>query len=713
MPDVSDVSNEPHITALVRADGTGEVSVDGTSNDVHADDIEGVRAAIIARVTEVAVERDRPVRVATTDLDGIYPLIVHPNGSVDSDGPVIPVDAAAGDGDAHGSHVSLAANGSDGDGSEDSHESDEDSAVDESPGSHEGLSEDDRSETDRSDSGRDDGDRSDSSGDDGDDGNDNADEVGDDASDRVDETSGDVDADDDDAHGADALEDDVRDAHDAEANGGESGDDDSDGSDARAAAAGVENNEAGVWRLGDDTPVPVSSPESEPEGESPPENQAQPEPALIPPPPFGFDDLLTPSDPADGFVSAPTRRSTFQSFEAAIGFADNHPQQRHDRDEPLVDVAPAGTDGFVATDAADTAERDPAPDVESSTEFAPTAASDNEVVDLPAPGLQTFAPPAVAASDADDSAPTLDDFLQSRPSASVGPAKKGWQGFLTRITGGLISPKPGRAERAHRDAIERVQRGFKGPRTIVVLNPKGGAHKTTATLLLAATFGTHRGGSTLAWDNNETRGTLGWRAQPSRHSNTAVDLLRDLDRFADVKSARVGYLDSYVRAQGDAQFDVLASDEDAAASSTIDAAAFRSLHSTLSRFYRVLVIDTGNNMRASNWEAAVEAADQLVVVTTVNEETAASAAWLLDGLRQKGHQDKVAQAVTILSSPGDTVQPELSERLHAHFSALTRVVLEVPYDPGFQSGGPLNVGVLDPKTREAWLQVTAAVADGL
>ena len=59
------------------------------------------------------------------------------------------------------------------------------------------------------------------------------------------------------------------------------------------------------------------------------------------------------------------------------------------------------------------------------------------------------------------------------------------------------------------------------------------------------------------------------------------------------------------------------------------------------------------------------------------------------------------------------MQPELSERLHAHFSALTRVVLEVPYDPGFQSGGPLNVGVLDPKTREAWLQVTAAVADGL
>jgi MinD-like ATPase involved in chromosome partitioning or flagellar assembly len=318
-------------------------------------------------------------------------------------------------------------------------------------------------------------------------------------------------------------------------------------------------------------------------------------------------------------------------------------------------------------------------------------------------------PPIAAEKDA----PTLDDFLQSRPDAPVGPAKNGWQGAIRRATGGLISPRPGKSELAHRSAVERVQRSLKGPRTVVVLNPKGGAHKTTATLLLAATFGIHRGGSTLAWDNNETRGTLGWRAQPSRHTNTAVDLLRDLDRFSDVRSARVGDLDNYVRAQGDAQFDVLASDEDAAASSTIDGAAFRNLHSTLSRFYRVLVIDTGNNMRASNWEAAVEAADQLVVVTTVNEETAASAAWLLDGLRQKGHQDKVAQAVTILSSPGDAVQPELSRRLHDHFAALTRVVLEVPYDPGFQSGGPLNVDVLSPKTREAWLQASAAVADGL
>lgn len=309
--------------------------------------------------------------------------------------------------------------------------------------------------------------------------------------------------------------------------------------------------------------------------------------------------------------------------------------------------------------------------------------------------------------------PTLSDFLESRPAAPVGPAERGWQGGIRRLTGGLVSPAPSAAELSHRAAVSAVQRSLSGPRTIVVLNPKGGAHKTTATLLIAATFGMHRGGYTLAWDNNETMGTLGVRAQSARHTNTAVDLLRDLDRFADARSARVGDLDNYVRSQGDARFDALASDLDPAGAASIDAEAFGKLHSALSRFYRVLVIDTGNNMRASNWEAAVETADQLVIVSTIREDTAYGAASLLDGLRVKGHADKVASAVTILSSPAKTADEQLSRRLHDHFRQLTRAVLDVPHDPALVAGGPLDIDALAPRTREAWLHATAAIAEGL
>ncbi|GAA3594554.1 chromosome partitioning protein [Kineosporia mesophila] len=309
--------------------------------------------------------------------------------------------------------------------------------------------------------------------------------------------------------------------------------------------------------------------------------------------------------------------------------------------------------------------------------------------------------------------PTLPDLLATRPPAPNGPATYGWQALVRRVSGGLISPTPNSRELEYREAVNSVQRSLRGPKTVVVVNPKGGAHKTTASLLIASTFGMHRGGYTLAWDNNETRGTLGWRANPARHTNTAVDLLRDLDRFTDVRSSRVGDLDNYVRSQGSAQFDVLASDEDAASAASIDDAAFDQLHKALSRFYRVLVVDTGNNMRASNWQAAVNSADQLVIVSTIREDTAASAAWLADGLRAAGKEELVHNAVTVLSAPGKKPEPALHDRLHDHFNNLTRTVLDVPHDPALVSGGPITYDALSPASRTAWLKVTAAIADGL
>ena len=309
--------------------------------------------------------------------------------------------------------------------------------------------------------------------------------------------------------------------------------------------------------------------------------------------------------------------------------------------------------------------------------------------------------------------PTLEDLVTTRRSERREPAHHGWRRGVALMTFGGIKPGPGRAERHERSAVKAVRRPLDGPRTIVVVNPKGGAHKTTATMLLAATFGLQRGGYTLAWDNNETHGTLGWRASPAEHDRTAVDLLHSMPALGARGTVRVGDLDAFVRTQPTEQFDVLASDEDAASAASVDAESFRNLHRLLSQFYRVLVIDTGNNMRASNWRAAIDAADQLVIVSTVREDTAQSAAWALDALRAAGYEDAVRRAVTILSAPAPKVDKDLAKRLRAHFGALTRTVVEVPYEPELVGGGRIPYRKLRPATRDAWLHATAAVAEGL
>jgi MinD-like ATPase involved in chromosome partitioning or flagellar assembly len=244
----------------------------------------------------------------------------------------------------------------------------------------------------------------------------------------------------------------------------------------------------------------------------------------------------------------------------------------------------------------------------------------------------------------------------------------------------------------------------------MVANPKGGAGKTPTTWLLAATLGQARGGYVLAWDDNETRGTLGVRSEGWDAVTTVWDLLEDVDRF-ETTAASVGDLGRYIRPQ-EARFDVLASDDDAARMAQIGEMEFDRLHSVLSRFYRLLVVDTGNNLRAANWQAAVNTADLLVVPSTYELDAAYSAAWMLDHLCAAGREDLVARAVTVLSPASPQIDQDVRGELIKHF-ARTAAVVEVPYDPGLVGGGPIDYPALREASRRAWVRVASAATAGL
>ncbi len=299
--------------------------------------------------------------------------------------------------------------------------------------------------------------------------------------------------------------------------------------------------------------------------------------------------------------------------------------------------------------------------------------------------------------------------------APSSPAQWGWRGRVRRMSGGLISPGMSRAEMQHRAAVERVQTTFTAPRTVVFVNPKGGAGTTTSTLLAGRTFGTYRGGGVVAWDNNETRGTLGQRARPAGHVNTARELLDNIGLFENEASARIGDLGLYLRGQGGAHFDVLASDERAEVTGHIDAREVGQLHALFSRFYRLILIDTGNNMRAPNWLAAVGAADLLVVTATVRQDTAAAALWMLDALEKDvyGPGRLKDRCVTLLAEPAPDCDLRLRAMMHNTFGARTRAVMPIPYDKALVDGGVVNYDRLSSATHSAWLHACAAIAEGL
>lgn len=260
--------------------------------------------------------------------------------------------------------------------------------------------------------------------------------------------------------------------------------------------------------------------------------------------------------------------------------------------------------------------------------------------------------------------------------------------------------------------IEALRRDLGRSQVIAFINPKGGVHKTTATVLSSAALGTARGGGVIAWDDNELRGTLGLRAGSARHGRTIRHLVEHL---AEVEAAGVHlpeHLDEFLRHASDGSFDVLAGDEDPKLQRQLDPTTVLRVLDILTRTHQVVCIDTGNNVESQNWRTVVANADRLVVTTVPREDAAFSADWMLDLLEEHNYGHLVRDAVTLLSMPTPGAGP-LLEDLRKHFASRTRAVAVVPYDPALEPGAKIEFSALRPATRTAWFDAAATIIDGL
>ncbi|WP_433829366.1 MinD/ParA family ATP-binding protein [Actinoplanes sp. CA-015351] len=260
-------------------------------------------------------------------------------------------------------------------------------------------------------------------------------------------------------------------------------------------------------------------------------------------------------------------------------------------------------------------------------------------------------------------------------------------------------------------AASVLRRKLGKPRVLAFANPKGGVHKTTATVLAAATIGSVRGRGVLAWDDNELRGTLGLRAGSARHARTIKHLLADLMRIENLHGdALLQELDAYLRHASDGSYDVLAGEENPRFAQRLDQGTVRRVTDLLRRTHDVICVDTGNNVESVNWQTVMRTADQLVITTVPREDAAFTADWMLDVLEESGMGDMVANAVTLISCPSPGHLP-LLEDFKKHFATRTRAVAVVPYDPALEVGSSIEYGDLQAETRQAWLRAASTMLE--
>lgn len=358
----------------------------------------------------------------------------------------------------------------------------------------------------------------------------------------------------------------------------------------------------------------------------------------------------------------------------------------------------------------------PSPWEASGAASAAASAPQSPPVGVAAPVVAPAVPTSVQAAAATaDMPPTRREARQSflTQEQVEEPATTGFRGFLTRAG---IRMAPSAAERRHREQVHLVSQHHVGPRTIMLANGKGGAGKTLATVCLSTVLTRHSGAATVAWDNNQTRGTLGWSTEAARHDASVLDLLPEIDRLLGTE-ARSADMAEYVHHQTRDRYDVLKSKPDIlAAEQRFGAETVDRVHKVLTKFYRLVLIDSGNDETDPMWLAGLDRTDQLVVPTTTDDKWCESAALLLEQLMGAGgrYRELAENAVVIVGVETSDVKPEkVTEQVRRFKDAgLGRDVLTIPYDAGLKAR-IINFDALQESTKLAWLAAGAAVAKGL
>jgi MinD-like ATPase involved in chromosome partitioning or flagellar assembly len=287
-------------------------------------------------------------------------------------------------------------------------------------------------------------------------------------------------------------------------------------------------------------------------------------------------------------------------------------------------------------------------------------------------------------------------FIDTREPLQLQPTS-GWRRLLHAL-GLKIGASP---EEVARELARRIVSSQWGRcRRLAVVNGKGGVGKTMTAGMLAAVFAREGGGGVVAWDNNPTRGSLGWRTESSGHDATVQDVLDEAVRLLDAAAPRALMAD-FVHHQVDDRYDVLRSNPELLAiRQQIATDEFDLLARIIDRHYRLVVFDSGNDESSPRWLRMIDWSHQLVVPTIPSPESAESAMLLLGELAEN--------AVVVVTCNERQPGPELRE-IVTGFEESGVTTLTVPFDPALKSG-PLRFGLLNPATQDAWLKVAAAAA---
>lgn len=281
-------------------------------------------------------------------------------------------------------------------------------------------------------------------------------------------------------------------------------------------------------------------------------------------------------------------------------------------------------------------------------------------------------------------------------------AERGWRAAVTALTGGRVNPGVGERERRDRERRHRITRPLTEAHHIAVASIKGGVGKTTISACLGLVLAEHRGDRVVVLDANPDAGTLADRLT-GESQVTVRDLVRDLDRVGSWND--VARYTSLAR-----RLQVVASEQDPAASEAFSRAEYAAVIALLSRYFNITITDSGTGLVHSAMAGTLAAAHSLVIAGAPTVDGASRAAKTLDWLCAHGHDGLVKDAVVVLSQDRSSREVDVAA-VTRHFRSRCREVVQVPHDPHLATGARVELARLRPGTREAFTELAALISD--
>lgn len=350
-----------------------------------------------------------------------------------------------------------------------------------------------------------------------------------------------------------------------------------------------------------------------------------------------------------------------------------------------------------------------------SSSWAEAAAAADGLTD--APPAPNRMPAAVPASSVPDSAPepelpTAD--ATALPTSFVREQKprpkRGFRGFLYRMTGGSWNMGPSAQERAEDELARRISRQLQGSFNTAVLSLKGGIGKTSTTVGVGLTLAEFRGDPPCAIDANPDSGDLVERAlgegiYQQTTPRTITDLLKNIDSIDSLTG-----LSRYMHHSG--RLHLIAGEQDPEVSDSLTAEEYLRIRKVIASYYSVALTDCGTGVTHNAMSGILQSADNLIIAAGYAVSGAKRARSTLQWLASHGYEDLARNAIVVITDKDEVSNRVDKDAIEEHLAGMCRELIAVPHDRGVADGDLVTLDHLKPETRRAYKEIAAAIVDG-